>query len=91
MESPRAETKSRVWKKIGMYYGLTLAFSAVFQALEVRAPNNITLVTGEMWCPALAAVITKLVFGEHARDLGWSWGPIRAQAIRDQSARFERE
>ena len=71
------ESKSRVWKKIGVYYGLTLAFSAIFQRLDVRAPGNITLITGMMWCPALAAVITKRAFGESLRDLGWSWGPAQ--------------
>jgi membrane protease YdiL (CAAX protease family) len=74
-----AEAKSRTWKKIIFFYVLTLLLSSVFQMLDRHAPGNITLVTGLMWCPALAAFATKLVFRESLRDLGWSWGTGRYQ------------
>ena len=70
----RSASAARVWKKIFLFYGLTLAFSAGFEALELRAPHNIVLVTGEMWCPALAAMITQRAFGERLADLCWGWG-----------------
>jgi membrane protease YdiL (CAAX protease family) len=73
------EAKSRTWKKIIFFYVLTLLLSSVFQMLDRRASGNITLVTGIMWCPALAAFATKITFGESLRDLGWSWGTGRYQ------------
>jgi uncharacterized protein len=68
------ESKSRVWKKIAFFYVLALALTAVFETLDRRAPGNITIITGIMWCPALSALITKWIFGESIRDLGWTWG-----------------
>jgi len=74
-----SEAKARVWKKIVVFYALTLLFSALFQLLDRNAPGNVTLITGLMWSPALSAVITKLLFRESVRDLGWSWGSGRYQ------------
>lgn len=71
------ETKSRTWTKIAFFYVLTLLLSAAFQLLDRTAPGNITIITGVMWCPALAAMATKLAFGESIRDLGWGWGSGR--------------
>ncbi|HEY8011003.1 MAG TPA: CPBP family intramembrane glutamic endopeptidase [Rudaea sp.] len=71
--------KVRVWKKIVVFYALTLLFSALFELLDRRAPGNVILITGVMWCPGLAALLTKRLFGESVRDLGWSWGSGRYQ------------
>ena len=71
--------KARSWKKVAFFYGMTLLFSGVFEALDLRAPGNITLITGMMWCPALSAVLTQWVFGDSVRGLGWSWGSGRYQ------------
>jgi hypothetical protein len=67
------ESKSRVWKKITFLCLLTLLLSSIFEALAIRARGNVTLITGLMWCPALAALLTKWVFRESVRDLGWRW------------------
>jgi len=74
-----SEAKARVWKKIVVFYVLTLVFSALFQLLDRNAPGNLTVITGLMWSPALSAVITKLLFRESVRDLGWGWGSGRYQ------------
>lgn len=71
--------KARVWKKIVVFYALTLLFSALFELLDRRAPGNVILITGVMWCPGLAALLTKRLFGESVRDLGWAWGSGRYQ------------
>lgn len=73
------ESKSRVWNKIIFFYVLTLLLSAVFQMLDRNAPGNVTIITGVMWCPALAAFATKWMFGERVRDLAWGWGSGRYQ------------
>jgi membrane protease YdiL (CAAX protease family) len=73
--------KRRAWKKIGIYYALTLCFSGIFNFFVLHAgkmdAGNMLYVTGAMWSPALAAFATKAVFRESIRDLPWKWGPAR--------------
>lgn len=75
------EPKSQVWKKIAVFYTLTLAFSGVFNALVLHAgkmdAGNLLYVTGAMWSPALAAFATKALFGESIGELPWRWGSSR--------------
>jgi membrane protease YdiL (CAAX protease family) len=75
------EPKSRIWKKIAIFYGLTMAFSGLFDALVLHAgkmdAGNLLYVTGSMWSPALAAFATKAMFGESIRELPWGWGKCR--------------
>jgi membrane protease YdiL (CAAX protease family) len=75
------QSKSKVWKKIAVFYTLTLAFSGVFNALVLHAgkmdAGNLLYVTGSMWSPALAAFATKAMFGESIRELPWRWGSSR--------------
>ena len=74
--NPMVETKARTWQKIGIFYALTLLLSAPFWYL-CSYGGDVTLVTGLMWSPALAAVFTKWIFRENLRDLGWRWGGSR--------------
>jgi len=80
-ETAIGKARARVWKKIAVYYLLTLAFSGVFDALVLNARNmmaaNRLYVTGAMWSPALAAFATKKLFGEPIRDLPWSFSASR--------------
>lgn len=71
--------QARSWKKILFFYALTMLLTTGVGTLIRRAPANITLVTGMMWCPALSAFITKWIFRESIRELGWSWGGGRYQ------------
>jgi membrane protease YdiL (CAAX protease family) len=75
------ELKSRVWKKIGVFYSLTLLFSNVFNAFVLHAgrmdAGNLLYVTGAMWSPGLAALATKKIFGERIAELPWKWGGAR--------------
>lgn len=70
------ESKSRVWKKISLYYALTLIFSGVFNAFVLHAgkmdAGNLLYLTGAMWSPAFAAFATKAIFHENIRDLPWA-------------------
>jgi uncharacterized protein len=72
------EPKERVWKKIAVFYTLTMLFSGVFDAFILFAgkmeAGNLIYVTGGMWSPALATFSTKAIFRESVRDLPWSWG-----------------
>ncbi len=75
------EEKARVWKKISVYYALTLLFTGVFDAFILHAgkmdAGNLIYVTGGMWSPALAVLVTKRIFHESIRDLPWGWGKAR--------------
>ena len=75
------EPKARVWKKIALFYLLTMTFSGVFDALVLHAgkmdAGNLLYVTGAMWSPALAAFATKAIYGESIRGLPWTWGAAR--------------
>jgi membrane protease YdiL (CAAX protease family) len=72
---------ARVWKKIGCYYALTMLFSGAFSAFAIHTgrmdAGNLLYVTGSMWSPALAAFLTKWIFGESIRDLPWRWGDAK--------------
>ncbi len=76
-----SEPVSRVWKKIGLFYVLTLLFSNIFNAFELYAgkmdAGSLLYVTGAMWSPSLAAMLTKRIFGEPIADLPWKWGGAR--------------
>jgi membrane protease YdiL (CAAX protease family) len=72
------ESQSRIWKKVSLYYTLTLLFSGVFNLFILNAGKmdaaNGLYVTGAMWSPGLAALLTKKIFAENIRDLPWNWG-----------------
>jgi uncharacterized protein len=75
------EPAARVWKKIVVFYGLTLLFSNVFNAFVLHAgkmdAGNLLYVTGAMWSPGLAALLTKRFFSEAISELPWKWGGAR--------------
>ena len=77
MNSP--ESKARVWSKIFVYYALANIGTGLFTLLEQRAPSNLTLATGAMWSPAVAAFLTTWLFGGRIRDFAWGWGSGRYQ------------
>jgi len=76
-----SEPAGRVWKKIAVFYALTLGFSGVFEVFVLHAgrmdAGNLLYVTGSMWSPALAAFVTKRIFGERLGELPWKWGGAR--------------
>jgi len=75
------DSKAHVWKKIALFYTLTLCFSGVFDLFVLHAgkmgAGDLLYVTGSMWSPALAAFATKRIFRERIRDLPWKWGATR--------------
>ena len=77
-----SEPAGRIWKKIAVFYGLTLLFSNLFNAFELLARRpadsaGLLYVTGLMWSPGLAALLTKRIFREPISDLPWRWGGAR--------------
>lgn len=68
--------QGRIWLKIGLFYVITLLMTLPLEFLNHRAQSNgaRVLVVAVMWCPALAAVITILLFRGNIAQLGWRWG-----------------
>jgi membrane protease YdiL (CAAX protease family) len=78
-------SKSRVWRKIGCFYVLTLIFSWAFGGFILRSgrieAGNLLFVTGAMWSPAMAAFATKKIFREQIGELPWQWARTRYIAL----------
>ncbi|MGC1551013.1 MAG: CPBP family intramembrane glutamic endopeptidase [Rhodanobacter sp.] len=74
---------SNPWSKIGLYLGLVLALSSIFYTLIIAtghlAGGHGRYVTGLMWCPAVAAMLTCRITGMGLDSLGWGWGRWRWQ------------
>jgi uncharacterized protein len=72
-------------KKIITFVLLTFALSAVPLAVIVSVGSmkaaGMIWVFSLMWSPAVAAIITRLVFHRSLRGLGWGWGKTRYQAL----------
>ncbi|GAB3351939.1 lysostaphin resistance A-like protein [Lysobacter tyrosinilyticus] len=68
---------------IGLFLLLTLLLSCVFYALIIGTGHlgaaRGMYVTGLMWCPGIAAMLTCRLRGESLARLGWSWGAWRWQ------------
>jgi uncharacterized protein len=68
--------------RIVTFLVLTFALSSVFYYLIITAGRmGMLYVGGLMWCPGVAALITKLVFQKNLRGIGWGWGKTRWQAL----------
>jgi uncharacterized protein len=72
-----SRTKWDVWT----FLMLLLLFSSVFYGLVFVRPTAAaqwgTYTLAFMWCPGLAALITKFVRNRTLRGLGWGWGRTR--------------
>ena len=65
------------WKKILTFLGLTFFLTALFDVPSVILKPSGTAAqlfnTAAMWSPALAVFITKLLFRESLKNMGWKW------------------
>jgi membrane protease YdiL (CAAX protease family) len=72
---------SRAKRDVWTFLTLLLLFSSVFYALVflvADAPKQWgSYVLPFMWCPGLAALITKVLRDRSLRGLGWGWGRTR--------------
>jgi uncharacterized protein len=66
-------SSARAWKKIGVFYALTLILSVPFWYLLAHAQGNFLLVAGLMWAPGLAATLAQRVFAGNLGEVGWRW------------------
>lgn len=72
-------------KQIGTFLFLTLLLSSIFYALIIKsghlASAGGSYVLGLMWCPGLAAMLTRKLNGENLSSLGWKWGQTKYQVM----------
>ncbi len=68
---------------VALYLLLTLLISSVYYSLVIYTGHigggNGLYVTGLMWSPALAAVLTLKIQGRSFTELGWKWGETKYQ------------
>lgn len=74
---------ARGWRKVAAFGVLTALIAAPLQFLVIRhgMPAPIGLVFAFMWSPAAAALLTRILFGEGLRGLGWGAGRWRYWAL----------
>jgi membrane protease YdiL (CAAX protease family) len=72
--SPRARTAA--------FLVLTLALSTIFY-VRIIADGRLRMLPtlGLMWCPAVAAIVVRLVTQRNLRGTGWGRGPVRWLAV----------
>jgi membrane protease YdiL (CAAX protease family) len=72
---------SRAKRDVCTFLALLLLFSSVFYALVflvADAPKQWgSYALPFMWCPGLAALVSKLLWDRSVRGLGWGWGRTR--------------
>jgi membrane protease YdiL (CAAX protease family) len=73
--------QSKSMKKIITFLGITLAISAVFYAIIIRAGTLMAgggiYVLGLMWAPGIAGIVTQLIFERTLRGMGWKPGKFK--------------
>lgn len=72
---------SRVWREIITFLLLTLGLSLIFYYKIIASGDleaaGALLILGLMWCPGVAALITRFAFQRNLRGLGWGLGKPR--------------
>jgi membrane protease YdiL (CAAX protease family) len=71
--------------KVVAFVVLTFALSAPFYFLIISSGSvnhgSDLYVAGIMWCPGMAALLTRLIFQRNLRGIGGGWGKTRYQAV----------
>ena len=72
--NPDSRGSRAAWRAIGLFLLITAVLSAVFEYLMARmgAMTHI-LVTGVMWCPGVAAMLSCVLLKRDVRALPWRW------------------
>jgi membrane protease YdiL (CAAX protease family) len=72
-------------KQISTFLVLTLAFSSIFYFLIIKSGHlgaaRGSYVVCLMWSPAVAAMLTRKIYGQPLSTLGWKWGNPRYQLM----------
>jgi membrane protease YdiL (CAAX protease family) len=81
LEGGAASAKKRGRQELFTFLVLAFGLSSIFYYLIISAggmqSEGAGLVVGLMWCPGIAALITRLAFQRNLRGLGWGLGKLR--------------
>ena len=80
-EGPQPTGTGGAWREIITFLFLTLGLSPIFYYKIIAAgyleAAGAVLILGLMWCPGVAALITRFAFQRNLRGLGWGLGKPR--------------
>jgi membrane protease YdiL (CAAX protease family) len=76
LDATAAEAKKKLYFYLILVAGLGVLF--YYPILMAGALEPIYVI-GLMWCPAVAALVTRLVLQRNLRGMGWGWGETRYQ------------
>ena len=69
-------------RRVVIFLVLTYGLSSIFYAVIISGGKLKMLpVLGLMWCPGVAALITRLATQRNLRGTGWGWGKTRWQVL----------
>ncbi|HEY9074907.1 MAG TPA: type II CAAX endopeptidase family protein [Anaerolineaceae bacterium] len=79
MQKSNRRTNNEIWTFLALTLGLSsIPYLTIFSSGSIQSGGGL-IVLGLMWCPGLAAIITKLIFDHSLRGLGWGWGKWKYQ------------
>ena len=75
--NPNLSNRTNIWR-IVTFLVLTFGFSSYFYFRIIAGGEGIAAWTLPlMWCPALSAILTKLIFDRDLKGFGWKPGPAK--------------
>ena len=73
------------WRRVGFFLLLTGAISAIFWFCIIHSgrigAGRGLYVTGLMWSPGVAGLLTRYRYEKTLTNHGWGWGPTRLQVL----------
>ncbi len=74
----QSEERKAAWWALGLFLILVISFSSIFVGLMGHQGGTpLLLVTGVMWSPGIAAILTCLILRRSISSLPWHWGKWR--------------
>lgn len=77
MKESSIRIKKQIPKKIVTFVLITFAISSISYYIMISTGSTRDVVLIWMWSPAIAAILTQLVFRDSIRDFGWCPGKIK--------------
>ena len=72
------DEKAAAWRAFGLFLLLMMGLSAIFYAIMIsQGATNRLSVTGIMWSPGIAAVLSCILLKRPVASLPWGWGAWR--------------
>lgn len=75
MTGAKSSESAKAWRAIGVFLLITLILTSIFGGLMgYQRSTPPILITGVMWSPGIAAVLTCLLINRPISSLPWRWG-----------------